>query len=118
MLASIGLAVLLSTSGCAPQAHVTLSDILSNSELEHFTAPIERTADLCGQIQGCVEAWSTQEATFRRFDDVAAASRYSAEVGADAFQSRYITIDFRGSAVSEAERRSIEEVIEGAHQSD
>ena len=103
-------------AGCAPQSAVTLSDVLSNPDLKYFTNPQDESAELCADVEGCVEGWSTAEAKFLRFADVDSATQFTLDAGSDLFQSHQLVVDFRDSDVTPQERQGITQVIEGAHQ--
>jgi len=103
-------------AGCAAQSAVTLSDVLSNPDLNNFTNPQDRTTELCADVEGCVEGWSTAEAKFLRFADVESATQFTLDTGSDLFRSHQLVVDFRNSDLTPQERQAITQVIEGAHQ--
>jgi osmotically inducible lipoprotein OsmE len=94
----------LSLSGCAifdPQGNLTLDDVM-NSEFDApdvTTEVTEITDTACGSALDCVEAYSTAEADYFRFDSRESAEKYGAILD-DGFVINFIVMDFDGKDAS------------------
>jgi osmotically inducible lipoprotein OsmE len=94
----------LSLSGCAifdPQSNLTLNDVM-NSEYDApdvTTEVMEITDAACGSALDCVEAYSTAEADYFRFDSRERAEEYGATLD-DGFVINFIVMDFEGKDAS------------------
>jgi len=94
----------LSLSGCTlfdPQRSLTLEDVM-NSEFDApdvTTEVTEITDTACGSALDCVEAYSTAEADYFRFDSRESAEKYGAILD-DGFVINFIVMDFDGKDAS------------------
>lgn len=111
--------LMLTLVGCAPgwgQSHFTIEDVLSNPDDTTVTNPENVTDTLCRGVSGCLEAWSTDEADYLRFDSNDEARTYL-EALRDGYQSNRIVIDFTRTAPTPDIRRAVKEKIDGTHAS-
>ena len=96
--------VALSLSGCAildPQSNLTLNDVMnSETDATDVTTEVREITDTaCGSALDCVEAYSTAEADYFRFDTRAGAKEYGATLD-DGFVINFIVMDFEGKDAS------------------
>ncbi|MBD3943254.1 hypothetical protein IF188_16295 [Microbacterium sp. NEAU-LLC] len=103
--------------GCAPQQFVTLDDVLGGAEYRGITNPRENTDEVCDGIDDCIEGWESDGATYLRFTSIDAASTFADSLDDDVFQSNFIVIEWDDS-VGATQRKWVEDVFLGAHQSD
>lgn len=94
----------LSLSGCSfvdPQSNLTLNDVMN----AQYDAPdvttdvMEITDTACDSALDCVEAYSTAEADYFRFDTRVGAEEYGATLD-DGFVINFIVMDFEGKDAS------------------
>ena len=79
--------------------------------------PIETTDTVCGDDLDCVEAFTTDQADYVRFESRAAAQEYG-DTLADGFVVDYIVMDFAGkSDAAKREQKWAMEVLAGTWQS-
>jgi len=94
----------ISLAGCAifdPQSTLTLDGVM-NSQYDApdvTTEVLEITETACGSAIDCVEAYSTAEADYFRFDTRAGAEEYGATLD-DGFVINFIVMDFEGKDAS------------------
>ena len=97
---------------------LTLS-VLMEGELDgpdRTTNPEEITSTVCGDAIDCVEAYSTVEANYYRFESRDDAAKYGAAVH-DGFVVNYIVMDFEGkSGASKQEQLAAMEQLAGTWQ--
>ena len=105
-------------SGCAAESYFTLKDALGNPDMTVVRDAKEDTAQLCHGLDGCVEAWTTADAEFLRFDTIEAAEEFAQPLGDDGHHSRFVVIDFSTSNPTAERKRLMIEVIESIHNSD
>jgi len=107
----------LSLSGCAifdPQSNLTLNDVM-NSEFDApdvTTEVMEITDTACGSALDCVEAYSTPEADYFRFDSRERAKEYGATLD-DGFVINFIVMDFEGKDASVQSQLSAMQSVAG-----
>ncbi|MGV8858188.1 hypothetical protein [Rhodoglobus sp.] len=94
----------LSLSGCAifdPQSVLTLGDVMdSQYDAPDVTTDVAEITDTaCGSGLDCVEAYSTAEADYFRFDTRQGAEEYGATLE-DGFVINFIVMDFEGKDAS------------------
>lgn len=90
--------------------------LLTTPEPDLMTDP-HRNDRLCGDVEGCLSAYTTQEATYRRFRTRDEAAEYARQ-DETRVQERSIVITFGGSPLSAHERDLIKDVFAGYHSSD
>ncbi|MEV8359179.1 hypothetical protein [Microbacterium sp. NPDC076895] len=118
-IAAIALAAVTTgiLAGCAPgwaRSHVYLSDLLTNPDGVTTTGAREATDELCVGLDGCLEAWTTDQAYFYRFESNAQAEQLLTTV-TDGFQSGRIAVSFDETAPSEQVKQWMRDLVEGAH---
>lgn len=104
-------------AGCAPgwaRSHVYLSDLLTNPDDIVTTGEREATDELCAGLDGCLEAWTTDQAHFYRFDSNAQAEQFLRTV-TDGFQSDRIAVSFDETEPSEQVKQWTRDLVDGAH---
>lgn len=114
VLVSIGVGLL---SSCAPgwsRSQVYLSDLLSNPDDVVTSSEQDATEELCAGVNGCVEAWTTDQAYFYRFESNADAEQFLVTVS-DGFQSDRITVSFDETQPSAQVKQWVRELVDGAH---
>ncbi|MGV8911710.1 MAG: hypothetical protein ACOH14_03760 [Rhodoglobus sp.] len=91
-------------SGCAivdPQSNLTLSDVMSfEFDTPDVTTEVAEITDTaCGSAIDCVEAYSTAEANYFRFDTRKGAEEFGDTLD-DGFVINFIVMDFEGKDAS------------------
>src|SRR5690606_27708612 len=72
-----------------------LMEDVGGGAVDVTTDPVETTDDACGPARECVEAYSTEEASYYRFASREQATDYAASLE-DGFLIHYIVMDFAG----------------------
>ncbi|GAA1116024.1 hypothetical protein [Nocardiopsis composta] len=80
--------------------------------------PREATGELCGEEFDCVQAYTTDQADYLRFESPEQAGDAAARIGADAHLSNYIVVRFTDPELTGEQRAKIAESIDGIHDSD
>ena len=94
----------ISLAGCAifdPQSTLTLDGVMNSQyDAPDVTTEVREITDTaCGSAIDCVEAYSTAEADYFRFDTRAGAEEYGATLD-DGFVINFIVMDFEGKDAS------------------
>ncbi|KAA9104736.1 hypothetical protein [Microbacterium rhizomatis] len=85
-------------------------------ETDVTTNPVNITETACTEELDCIEAYSTDEANYYRFNTQDAATEYVASID-DGFAVHYIAMDFTGKdSASPATQRSAMERLAGTWQ--
>lgn len=92
-------------------ASIRLSDYLSQGEWKLQTGTERATDTLCEELQGCVEAYRTDQAIYRRFDTRQAARNYW-DVADDAFLDRFIVVSFNGELSTPDRLRLVQPLLD------
>jgi len=88
-----------------PQGNLTLHDVM-NAEYDAFDASTQEeeiSDEVCGEQLDCVEAYSTAEANYYRFESRLLAEEYWSTL-ADGFVVNYIVMDFVGKDATVTEQ--------------
>lgn len=109
-------ATLLLVSGCATNS-VSLNDAVlgEDSDWSLNQNATDATEELCTKDLPCTEAARSDQAVYTRFDSLKLAESYAKEIGADAYQSNFMVIDYSHSDIGNADRKEIEQWIDGIH---
>ena len=91
-----------------------LATVNARLALARFRKATRSVAELCEGVAGCIEAWTSDQAYFYRFDSNAAAEDFLKGVE-DGFRSDRIAVDFDVTDPSPEVKRQIQELVEGAH---
>ncbi|ASD21743.1 hypothetical protein B7495_06230 [Cryobacterium sp. LW097] len=99
-------------AGCAlidNQSALTIEAVVNAEyETDSTTNPQDVTADECGAPVDCLEAFTTDEASYLRFGSRERAAEYAATLE-DGFVVNFIVMDFAGhDAPIESQRRAME----------
>ncbi len=117
--AVLAIAVALATislASCAPgwlRSNVVLSDLLTNPDDRTISSARDATNELCEAVEGCIEAWRTDQAEFYRFDSNEHGEAFLVGLR-EGFQSDRIVVDFV-TAPPDDIRQRIEDLVGGAH---
>lgn len=114
--AMVCIGILTTSVGCAPgwdRNEISLSELLPNAELSGVTNPEDVTEQLCDDESTCVEAWTTEEATYYRFDSDADAEQLS-EVIEGGIHVDQIAVIFHADITHEV-RNEIIQLVNDAH---
>lgn len=109
-------ATLLLVSGCATNTvslHDTVLGEAGDWSLNQNAT--DATEEFCTKDLPCTEAARSDQAVYTRFDSLEVAKSYADQIGADAYQSNFIVIDYSHSDIGNAERKEIEQWIDGIH---
>lgn len=112
--------ILVSLAGCAPgwnRSSFTLEDVLTNPDDTAFSSEEEATDALCGNVGGCIEGWTTDQADFLRFESNESANEFASKLKDDGYHSNRVVIDFERAQSSDEDKQLAIELIEGTHSS-
>lgn len=113
------LIVSVALAGCALfDNHRALTlEIVVNAEYQpdSTTNPRDVTADVCDATLDCIEAFTTTEASYVRFDSRDRAAEYAATLN-NGFVVNYIVMDFAGHDVPRENQRLAMEALAGTWQ--
>ncbi|QAV70045.1 hypothetical protein ESZ53_06105 [Salinibacterium sp. UTAS2018] len=108
--------VVLVLAGCSlldPQGQLTLHDLVNVEEGVDVTTQAEDITDTaCATLIDCVEAYSTAEANYYRFDSRDDAEAFGSSVE-DGFVINYIVMDFAGKDASVQEQLHAMQMLAG-----
>jgi len=113
------LAVVLAVSACSPGGTVDLDDVFAHQEEWSLVAdPQEATGELCTDGFDCIQAYTTDQADYLRFESTGEAEEAAARIDAETHLSDYIVIRFTDPELTDEQRTQIAERIDGSHNSD
>ena len=115
----MALVVVAMVAGCAlfdNHRSLTLETVV-NAEYEpdSTTNPVDVTLDVCGEQLDCLEAYTTTEASYLRFDSRERAAEYASTL-ADGFVVNYIVMDFSAHDAPVERQRWAMEALAGTWQ--
>lgn len=106
-------------AGCAlfdNHRSLTLEGVVNAAyESDSTTNPVDVTSGVCGEQLNCVEAYTTTEASYLRFDSRERAAEYASTL-TDGFVVNYIVMDFSGHDAPVERQRWAMEALAGTWQ--
>ncbi len=130
VIAAISLAIILIGAAALTMALLLTRDSRVDLQPEYFIGvdgqtsiellegAVDVTAGTCGASFDCESAWGTNEMVLMKFATKNAAAIAARSIGASAYQSDWLVANFVGDSVSDVDRRSAAEVLDGAWQSE
>ena len=80
--------------------------------------PQEATGELCTDGFDCIQAYTTDQADYLRFETTGEAEEAAARIDAETHLSDYIVVRFTDPELTDEQRTQITESIDGVHNSD
>lgn len=106
------------TAGCAAgwdKSFFSLKDVLTMPDLTTISNEEDVTKSMCEGVDGCIEAWTSDQADFLRFDSNQHAADFVTELGIDGYHSNRVVIDFTHTEADAETRELMAELIDGTH---
>lgn len=114
-------AMVASLTGCAPRSLIDVKDVMATLSVLTSDSVIDQTETRCGEGMPCVQAFTSDELTLWRFANTSQAESFAyglESAGASAYLSDYIVAQYISDDLTELDRRTVEEVLDGAHASE